>query len=400
MKLSSFLAKFSTPFLVIEHTSYQDDLMCLGLQLKQQQGELDVVDKFTTKTIPEIAQKGFSGKKTYLVLTDDQVLTKDVEINDGDQEVLSEAFPNLDLEDFYYQIQRSGNKSFVAISRKQYVDEVVEQYREQKIEITQVFLGNAVMQVLTPFFKNEEAYTLQHQMIYDENALVSIVNHEQSKMHYELEELLLPGKYLIVFATAFYTLTDGSSSGGLEAKNEQLQKGFKEKKLFKNLITYGIGFLFLSLLINFFVFNSTYKKVQSLQEQQQVYTSQQERIEKKQQVVKSKEEIVNSIVNTGFSKSSWYLDQIIQAQPETVLLTAFEFQPLKKTLRKGKPVIVNDNEILVSGITKDKDRFTSWVQRIEQLDFVKDVTIAHYGMEKKGNTTFEIIIKKRHDTEK
>ena len=109
---------------------------------------------------------------------------------------------------------------------------------------------------------------------------------------------------------------------------------------------------------------------------------------------------IRDSLTTGFSKSSYYIDQIIQSQPTTIILTSLSYHPIRKVIRNDKPITLDHKTIQIIGNSSDKTSFTAWLNTVESLDFVDTVTIINYGLNNKDNSIFEVAIHLIHDTEK
>ncbi|WP_109301630.1 hypothetical protein [Aquimarina sp. AU474] len=400
-KLSSYNPIRKT-FLTLEHTEQEGKLLVLGLEIQLRKDELDITQSFTSEKLENIVDFAKTNTNTTLVITDENVLTKEVHHIGTDNEILSEGFPNLNLDDFYYQILKTATKSFIAVCRKQYVDDILNDYKSKQINISEVSLGNLKMAALLPYIHDQDIIS-NTSIIRVENGNILTIDQKDAHITttYDIENFSVDNTHSLPLAIVLHSFASQVKiTGNIEERNIQLQSALKEASFFKKTLQYGIGFLLITLLINFFVFNAKYKKWQGLQEEIHVYTTQNENIQEQQVIISAKEAIVNSILTTGFSKSSLYIDQIIQSQPTTVILDALVYQPISKTIRNDKPILLKENLISVAGNSIDKADFTAWLNTIEKLDFVDAVTIINYGVDKKNTSNFEITINLSHDTAK
>ena len=386
--------------LVLEHSVQDGETVILGLEAVQNRGELDVSNTFVLHNISELSAFTQKYAQARLVITDDNVLTKKVSMIGTDHEILSEAFPNLNLDDFYYQVLKTSSRSFVAVCRKQYVTSVVEHYQKEKIRITQIAFGQLSTTSLGSWFQNTGVKSYNGIVQFGKEEVISIGSkgHDTEEI-YQIEDLQVSENHIAPLAFLFESVSGTSKvSGNIEEQNIELKRRYNESRFFKNTLQYGIGALLISLLINFFWFNSEYKVWQQLQEEIRVYTTQKESITKQQSIVDTKEAVVKSIMTTGFSKSSYLIDQIIQVLPSTILLESFTYQPLSRNIRTDKPIRLMNNIVNVIGNSSDKEAFTEWLRTIEDLPFVEDVTITNYGMNKKNQSSFEINIYLANET--
>ncbi|MHA7057061.1 hypothetical protein ACWGOQ_0007570 [Aquimarina sp. M1] len=383
-----------------EHSEQENNLVILGIEVQQNNDELDIIQDFVVDDIGNISEYCKSSIRANLVITDSKILSKEVHTTGTDQEILADAYPNVDLDDFYYQILKTDTKSFVALCRKQYIHSLVDAYKKVNILITKIDLGNLTTSSLLSYLSNTELITYTAVIKNDQEKILSIQPHQDVKEDYKIGTTTISSTHTLPFSCILDTISGQSAiSGNTEEKNIELFNVYKESLFFKNTLQYGISFLLISLLINFFVFNSSYKTWQGLQEEEQIYAIQKEHIKKRKSTVHTKEAIVTSILTTGFSKSSYYIDQIIQSLPSTVILKSFSYQPIGKTIRDDKPIMIKKNTLLITGNSSDKAAFTAWVDTIEDVSFVQTTTI-NYGWDQKNTSAFELAILLINDTEK
>ncbi|WP_103069708.1 hypothetical protein [Aquimarina sediminis] len=389
---------FGKTLVTLEHSHHNGEPIFLGLELMQKKGELDITQTFAVKHYNELS-KFLKTSELSLVITDDKILSKEVAHIGTDAEIVAEAFPNLNLNDFYYQILRTTEKSFIAVCRKKHIDTLIEEFQKEGFKVTSISLGALKMTALSEYGNGESLKSQGAEVHYSNSEVVSITTSTiNTEEQYSIEGLVFTSRHTLPLAIALDTVMgDNTISGNLETKNQELYKQYAESRFFKNTLQIGIGFLLIALLINFFVFNSNYKKWQGLQEELQVYTTQKDQITKKQSEVKTKEALVQSILTTGFSKSSNYINKIVQIQPSTIVLTSFVYQPLTKPIRKDKAILLKDKIVSVTGKSTDKSDFTIWLRGIEGLSFVDTVTIIQYGLDKRNISDFELTLRIKSD---
>ncbi|WP_062053713.1 hypothetical protein [Aquimarina longa] len=396
-----FLASYS-PFrkklIALEYSNNKDTPIIIGLELAQKKGELENTQTFTVASADELSEL-IKNQKASLVITDDNVLSKEVSHTGTDIEIVGEAFPNLNLNDFYYQILRTSEKSFIAVCRKEHVENSIEQFKKEAIKIVAISLGGLKLEALSGYADNENLKSYTTTVSFNNGEVVSLLpKKEDIEEEYTIEGLSFLSIHTLPLAVVLNTVLNSDTiSGNLEIKNQELYQEYTESQFFKNTLQIGVGFLLITLLINFFVFNANYKKWQGLQEELQVYTTQKEQILKKQAEVSIKDTLVQSILATGFSKSSYYINTITQVQPSTIILASIAYQPLEKPIRKDKAIELTQHHISITGTSTDKTDFTIWLRTIEGLPFVNTVTIIQYGLDKKNASNFELTLSIKTD---
>ncbi len=399
LEIFSSYNPFKKVLFALEHSILADEPIIYGLELVQKKGELDIAQMLDVTSPEDLSKLVPKTSQLFLVITDHQILSKQVSNTGTDTEIVTEAFPNLNLNEFYYQILRTTEHSFISVCRIEYVETLIEQYEKANINITSVHLGELKMVSLATYAKNGKFCSNTSEVNYVNGEITSIkTSGGIPKEEYTIEGLALSSKHILPLAVALdYFLGTDKISGNIEFRNLELFKKLRESRFFKNTLQIGIGFLLIVLIINFFAFSTKYKKWQGLQEELQVYSSQRKLIEDKQAGVKTKEALVQSILATGFSRSSNYVNQIMQELPNTVLLTSLTYQPLEKPIRNDKAIDLKNGVISISGKSTDEDQFTTWLRSMESLSFTKNVTITKYGLDNKTTSGFELILNIKTD---
>ena len=92
------------------------------------------------------------------------------------------------------------------------------------------------------------------------------------------------------------------------------------------------------------------------------------------------------------SKVLWYFDRIAQSVPNTILLDGIRYQPVVGSVRKEKQVVFINDEITISGLTKDETDFTHWTSELEKLGWIKKVSIKDIESKNSKFTEFEFVV--------
>ena len=401
MRLPSFSYYLTTTYGTIESTERDSGPVFHGLQLSYRQSELDIQRRCEVGQKEEIVDCIDKGLQTVLTINDGQVLSTSVPNRGEDEDVLSEAYPNLDTQHFYYQIWKTSEQSFIAVCRKSYVDTLLQEFSDLGISITSVFLGNLCTGVLPAYTPQNPVQTSTDTILYKSSEITAITpNSPKDEVSYAIGSLSVSSKSITGLSALLYTLTpEKQISGNTTKLDTELRKEYREKQHFKKILSAGLGSLLFFLLLNFLVFSSVYSSWQTLQEEVRTYTVQNQKISEQQQRVAQKEKMVTSILTTGFSKSSFYTDQLLSRLPESIQLDSYGYQPLERKIQKDKSIRLRSDYIQIKGKSKQKQDFTNWVQSVESLDFVEKTTILSYGRRSSEIPGFELQIQLRHDSE-
>jgi len=377
----------------VEYTSLHSHFFYALTKSKMVSGELSLqhqqVENSIEKFVDHIAHKPIS-----LIINTPKVLTRKVSQTENTSQILSNAFPNLVLDDFYYQIHTSpspSKESFVSVVRKQYVHEVIQEFTNHKIIVTNFVIGCTNISGILKFLNGNEVHLLSHKINFNGAAITKIQPLEEAiEKTYIIENQEVKSSNLLGVSVLINQFLGNAYNGNIEAKNKQLKQTHSEKYFFKNALFYGIGALLTILLINAFIFNRKFSQIQSLQEEEQVFNNHKKQLQEKKKRIKNKEAIVQSILNTGFSKSSFYINQMIQILPKSILLEQFTYQPLSRSIKKKKKIELKQKTLKINGVSNNKEAFNYWLKQLEELSFVNNVIIEAYGITKGKNADFEI----------
>ena len=97
-----------------------------------------------------------------------------------------------------------------------------------------------------------------------------------------------------------------------------------------------MGFLFITLLINFLVFSSYQRKVSELQTEVSINETYKKQLTRLNDLVIKKKKIVESISSASNSKAIWYVNEISKTVPTSLYLDEINYQPLEKPIKEEK----------------------------------------------------------------
>tara|TARA_R110000737_G_scaffold96089_1_gene130141 strand:- start:322 stop:711 length:390 start_codon:yes stop_codon:yes gene_type:complete len=121
--------------------------------------------------------------------------------------------------------------------------------------------------------------------------------------------------------------------------------------------------------------------------------SQKENLVLLENVVKKKQERIETISIISNSKTTYYMDQLAQTIPETILLNNINYQPLLKSIQDNKPILLERQVILVSGISKDINEFSKWIEQLEGQNWIVSTETLDYDFVSDTTSDFLIEIK-------
>ena len=212
--------------------------------------------------------------------------------------------------------------------------------------------------------------------------------------YYDIEDIQVAGTYINGLGGIVKTVggvDEKRVSNNFEAKEKEQQSYFKQHRLFAIGLPVAVGVLFAIFLVNFLFYSYYYDEVAVLQEIGSTNTLQKKLLVKKDSIVNQKQKLFEDVIASASSSASYFIDEIIQEMPETILLEGLQYHPLQKKIRKNKIVEIKENTIIITGETSENSDLSSWISSLENLAFTESVSISN--LEKKGkNIRFSVAL--------
>lgn len=362
------------------------------LSLKKKKNELDIVLKKQFQDSEELFSELKKVKHIFLLVNNEQVLTKDVDFTHIAQEsVVKAAFPNISLNDFYYDVLDHGSSSLVSICRKEVVDNIINEFRAKGISVVRFSLGDTRFEELLPFLNDFDFHT-SHGVFTIRNHNVEVwKKSEEITSIYEVNGLMLESSQLLPLAGVI-SYCDGLRTLDEDQSQSRLIQEFRQRRVFQLGVRFGLGFLLAILLINFFVFTSYRNQVAELKDELSMNEVYRKQLLKMDDLVTKKKRLVESMNSVSNSKVIWYLDQIAESVPNTISLDHIGYQPRTRSVKKDKPIVFKTNQVLVSGVSKDDTDLTNWVSDLEKVAWIDKLSEMELDGENSKHTSFDFII--------
>ncbi|MDG5490647.1 hypothetical protein [Psychroserpens sp. SPM9] len=393
-KLISYLT-YGNRFYSIEQSQANGDVVCYGIELKKTKNQVDVEKCFQFDSLQEASKYIPKGKPAFLVVNNDQVITKKIESRETDPlKLVHHVFANLKIDEFYYEVLQQDNIHFVSICRKTYVDELFEQYKSKNISVINFSLGNLMIASIAHFISEDHIHSSNAIISKADDQIIDIQPQKEiQEVNYNCNETTLAHNELLTFSSALSLITKTKVTTSVFSKSENhLLKDFKEKRFFTKFMKIGLSFLFVLLLGNFFLFNNYYDKVSELKVTAQVLNSSKSKVFQLNKKVQKTQKMVEDVLKSNASKSSYYADAIITSLPDQILLSELNYQPLLKKIKAQKPIHNDTNAIIVSGASSESILVSQWISELEALKWIKHIEIISFDDTFKSSSEFSFKI--------
>ncbi|MCX2679355.1 hypothetical protein OOZ15_05315 [Galbibacter sp. EGI 63066] len=340
------------------------------------------------------------GKDSFLIINTDHVITKIVDTtNMNDLSLLNSAFPNLKIDDFYYEIARNQKQSVIAICRKKDVGKYLELFSKNNIECTGFSLGISNLNTVTPYLDTNTVRLNNKIVALEDNSISNITPETNStSQEYDLNGLTINNEQLLGFANVLAYLQAGSiTASNFDEINKSLKEEHQHRRIFSLGLKASLGLILFILLINYIAYSHYFNKNEGLQQTRQVNIQNKQKILELDKTVKAKEKMINDMISSSSSKVSLYLNDIVNSLPSSVLLNKLIYQPIEKQIRPDKEILMQKKHINIEGLSSDSKTFSKWVEKLEDHEWIDNVEITSYEYSKNKASLFSITITIDHE---
>jgi len=383
-------------FSAIEHLERngQEQLVLVSTALRK--GELEIVAKNEVQSIATVPDYIEKKGKVHLTINNDKVLFKKV----ASESVLSEvlvhnAFPNIDFKDFYYELHKSDDKTYIFLCRRSYIEALIEQYMEVGLIITSWSLGFSAVSAVLPFLDNSLSTIVlpSYELSVQEATIVDSIRQENPEQSYLLGGEEISNRFINCFGGVLrsYVDYDVNATSNFHAEIGTQAMQYKQQRFFQKGLPVALGILLAVFLINFLAYSDYQKKVDRLEQISLINANQRKILTQKEAVVAQKKKRFDDVISSASSSTSFFIDELMLLLPTSISLNELSVQPIARKIRANKEIEFEQDSILITGVTTNMSDFSSWISEIEQLHFVENTFLSISS--NAGDRTFELKVK-------
>ncbi|MBR9915726.1 MAG: hypothetical protein GYB32_13025 [Algicola sp.] len=386
---------FGNCYYSVELTQDNTNNVFNGIGLKRRKGQVEIMDSFICKEIEEITDHIPKNKPISLVVNNDQIITKKVKSNITENaKLLQQAFPNIKIEEFHYEILKQNSLHFISICRKNFINSLLTELRSKNIYVIDITLGNLGISSIVALMSESQIKTSNAHITKNHDEIMDIqLRHDSSPIVYEFNDVRLDNNQLLNFSAALRLITNTKSLESFFGDTKKkLKVEFGQKLFFSQFLKLGLSFLFLILLINYFIFSHYYNKVNELSETATVLNTAKDRLYDLSEKVTKQEKLFKDIIKGNVSKSSFYTDAIVNSIPLDITLTELNYQPLLKKIKYDKAIALDSNILIISGSSSNSIVVPQWIAQLERMKWINHIEITNFDETKEDTSQFTIKI--------
>ena len=352
--------------------------------------EIKVKDCKKYKNLSELSIDLKNNSHIHLTLSGKKILSKII-IDDKEknaEDLLVEAFPNMDFDQFFYSIIRQKYYSIIHICRKELLKNILPAFEENGINIINFSLGVQNLPRVLQAFPPQTFQIDTTKIGWDGKEINSLSQGKEvaEDLNYTFEGKNYSINYLIPLSSfQYYLFSAENNYTNLDTFQRPLLRRFREKVFFRKYLMATCVFFLSILLVNYLIFDYQYKSLQQLKNNYQNELALKETLAQNKKDLKNKNKIVAELQRFESSQVSFYINQIINITPPEILFDEINFQPLSSIPKQNHPLDLQEKLIEISGTSTDKSKFNQWVDALEQITWVHKIEILQYINIPKGS---------------
>jgi len=302
----------------------------------------------------------------------------------SNQEIIGQVLPNANAKDFILQKTENGSHLLVSIIRKNIIVEQIKLFKSLEQWPVAIAVGNFHIKHIIPFIENADRLETDFQVLnFDINSSV-IESFEKRKgtinstISLSIGDDKLSDSFVSAYAGAFCFLT-----GMMD--DFEITKEIKEEHLWVNIFNKGKlvagGVVVSLLLLNTLFFYNFKDKKADLQRTVFIHQDQFSQLDSMRNSLSKQRSFLKNTRLNGYSKSSYYADQLGHSIPKGISLEALVIFPekeQKKPIKKDKLVDYDFQKIKIKGKSDNSIRYNDWITNLKVLPWIAEVTHISY----------------------
>lgn len=391
-KLKTYL-EYGNVYYGVEHSVQRGEDVIYSTILKKTKNTVDIENIFKEVSIEATITKITKNQPIFLVINNDNILTKHIKSEQIELgKLVYNAFPNINLEEFFYEAISQGSSHLISICRKVYIEELIDKYKNNGAFVINISLGNGLISNIAPFIKDELFVT--------SNAFVSLKNHEvisiekkdiENLMTYDINGLQVNSNQVLSFSASLSSILNNfNPKTNFNILKDAIKEDYLQSRFYSQFLKFGLLFILSILIINFLVFNHYFNEVNTLQQTSKINQTTKEKILELNDSVNKTQKMVDDMLKSSSSKSSFYVNAIIQGLPNSILLSGLNYQPIVKRIKTGQTIETENNMIIISGESNNSEQFSKWISDLEGIVWIKKVEIINYEDVLKNLSNFSL----------
>jgi len=306
--------------------------------------------------------------------------------NVNDDSLLYQVLPNAKPNLFYVQkYPVSETNIIVSISRKEWMESIISEFREEGFIILATVLGPVNLDNIIQWLGNAESLQTKYFKLSFENKKISgFEKHKDSKHSavLSLNNEEYTTDQVIPYANALSFFLPDNAGYEYIGNSPDSDKG---TFVYKNALKVsGWGMLvivFMLLLINYLFFEHFRSNRDELKLELGFNSGLIEKMGKLQSELDLRKEMFEKSGLLNVSRLSFYADRIAMGVPRGIILNRMNINPVADKIRKSEQILFSNAYIEIEGTTKLSSLVNDWIKKLRKESWISDVKSVEYNQE-------------------
>lgn len=326
-----------------------------------------------------------------LVLSGKGIMVKKILLGEERPELndlMRQHLPAIQPAEFYTQFyQGGGNSGYIALCRKEQLNQLKDQFAGQKAELVNVFIGPAVCNSLALITPSYNRLTTPGSRLELSNGYLEDIHPlgDTDPVSLSIDGLSVSPEQLLVFAAGFSYLSRQQVYITANPEIEQLEKQHSEKIKMKLLLFVFIAVLFVISGVNSVFFFQKFEENNTLEVELNLYESKNSQITKLLEEYQKKKSLIEQAGIFDHKKISVYADKIAASLPQDIVLREMYFNPEDGETEQDSLADFRQNELIIKGNCSKSLLLNDWVNVLKSQSFVKSVNLENYVFSSEGH---------------
>ncbi len=311
-------------------------------------------------------------------------------------QLLKTAFPNSDIEDFYYTIQEYPNDVIVSMVRKSLAKPIIDQFQNKGVFIIGLYVGPSVVQSVLPYISPQKS------KIPCGNCELIICEKKLEEINYNhcgTELISISGEPinsagLIALGGVFHHISYTYSHS--ENQDVEINLMASEHHYYlKNthVAKFSLIAFFFLLLCNFLLFDKYNKSSRDLEAKVGSFSNLLVEYDSLKSDFSKKKNFLESAGLLGNSRISFFADRIASDLPQTMNFESVNIFPIIESDEKTEELLAEKGLVRINGLTPNPVLLNEWVTNLSAYKWVKKITVQNYNKNSDNSLSkFEVLI--------
>lgn len=319
-------------------------------------------------------------------------------IYSGEPADLNKHIPNIDVKEYLSQYHAlDSERTFVALLRKDKLDAVLSQFRDQNIYIGNVFLGYAGFLEFLPSLELKVAkiHAGIHILELDQTRVISVgKSSDNEKPELQEDQLKAEGCESVALGVAVHWFVhpfDAQEERSLIQPDHL--KELTAAKLNRWILRYCFPALLGILLINFLLFNQLQQNLESVEltrSGKKKIALQIERLKKEIGAEKELAVKVNLRVDHVFA---YYIDRLAALNVPGIRFEELSVDPVHSKIKANEMIGFSRGSIVIKGIADKSESFGNLLVRLNAADWIGKISKQIYEYDNEFRAAkFEVVL--------